>query len=219
MLTSIQTIRRAVVAIAAIAALAFTTRAEADILVQEFAATFAEIEADGSETFTLADGEVTLSEPDDITGVTIDDLEIDLTGYIAALGNSGPVSVTGGQVTLMNAGTSAVYNVDSASYTQVVNSVMIPGFGTVPIGVGYAELDLSLVSSDLTYGADTVNLEDVYAVISVNGLLVENALATATVVSTGSLSAVPEPSTAALALIGLIGIVGCGRRFRGRKNS
>jgi hypothetical protein len=195
-------------ALAAVAiALAGVGRAEGEVLdVFEFSGTFDTIDVPGDgSTFELLGGRITVTAPDTLPEqLTISDLVVDLTGYDDL--NGGAVSIVGGSLVINNpsSGTSASLAVDSATLTQVLNA---------PIGVGYMYLGLSLSSSDLkTVGGDTINLNVVQSIITMNGLRIttdgSNGTAHGGTPASASISAIiPEPSTLVL---GLLGVIGCG---------
>jgi hypothetical protein len=144
--------------------------------------------------------------------LTISDVIVDLAGYDSLSG--GTVSIVGGNLIINNPSnsSSASLAVNSATLTQILNA---------PIGVGYMSLDLSLSSSGLTtVSGDTINLNAVQSIITMNGLKVttdgSNGTAQAGMLASASISAmVPEPSTLVL---GLLGVICCGGYcWRGRR--
>jgi len=196
--------------------LAGVGRAEAEILnVYEFSGTFDKIDVPGDgSTFRLLGGRITVTAPDTLPEqLTISDIIVDLTGYDDLNGAS--VAIVGDSLVINNpsSGTSASLAVDSATLTQVLNA---------PIGIGYMCLGLSLSSSDLkTVAGDTINLNVVQSVITMNGLRIttdgSNGTAHGGTPASASISAVvPEPSTLVLGLLGFIGCSGycwCRRRL------
>jgi hypothetical protein len=186
--------------------LAGVGRVEAEVLdVSEFSGTFDAIDVPGDgSTFELLGGRITITAPDVLPEqLTISDIIVDLSGYDDL--NGGSVAIVGGSLVINNpfSGTSASLTVDSATLTQVLNA---------PIGVGYMCLGLSLSSSDLeTADGDTINLNVVESIITMNGLRIttdgSNGTAHGSTPASASISAViPEPSTF---LLGLLSVIGC----------
>ncbi len=175
--------------------LAFASNAGANLIVNEISGGFGTIGLDPGG-FGLYDGSISQSAQDDIAGFGLVNIAVDVTGWNA---NGDNVAVVGGTVTIVNSGniTTTVFNVSSANLTQILTS---------PIGIGYMELDLSWLSSNLTYLSEPVDLPSaMHMVISYNGLVVENETASlnATTAS-ASFSAIPEPASLALILAGLV---------------
>jgi hypothetical protein len=203
--------RRAVVLTVVVVMLAAVGRAKAETLnIFGFSGTFDEIQVlDGGSRFQLCDGEITLTAPDTLPPpekLTISDVIVDLTGFDDL--NGGNVTIVDDELIINNlsSGTSAHLAVNSATLTQVLNS---------PIGVGYVSLSLGLSSSDLeTDAGETINLDVVDAIVTMNGLKIttdgSNGTANLSTYSKASASIsamVPEPSTFVL---GLLAVVGCG---------
>jgi len=180
--------------------LAIASNAGATLIVDEISGGFGIIglEPDG---FDLSEGSISGSSQDNITGLTLADIEVDLTGWTAS---GGDITIIGETVTIANPGnaTTAVFDVTSASLTQILVS---------PFGIGYMELGLTMNTNDLAIGADAVDLPSaMQMVISYNGLAIESDGADGTAsmnATTGSASfsasAIPEPASLALLLGGL----------------
>lgn len=195
------------------------SRSQAAIIsVDEFAAVFPTVSAAGSQ-FTLSDDDITDTSPDSAVGLSIDPITVDLTGWNPApgLGTADAVGIVGGKITLTGSAGSATYDVAAATLTQIINN---------PIAVGYMQLSLNnLVNNGLQdgNGDDVVLASSMMTTISINGLKVTtngvNGNATVPSLSTASLTAVPEPSTAVLGALSLLGLgvfCGCGKARRAR---
>jgi hypothetical protein len=175
--------------------LAVASNAGATFIVDEISGVFGIIGLEPSG-FGLSGGSISQSAQDDIAGLGLVNIAVDVTGWTT---NGDDVAVVGGTVTIINAGniTTAVFDVTSASLTQILVS---------PVGVGLMELDLSWLNSDLTYLGQTVDLPSaMQMVISYNGLVVDNGTArlNATTAS-ASFSAIPEPASLAMLLAGFV---------------
>ena len=156
----------------------------------------------GGLTFTLEDGKVTNTSPGSLAAPTLSNVTVDLTGFSA---NPGPVSL--GNITITSGADSLVLSVLTAQLNQVVSA---------PIGVGAITGTMSVVSNsiaDLAAFAAGGNFALTYngGIVTsngVNGSILLQPGATASI----TMSAVPEPSTLALAALGLIGLTVAGRR-------
>lgn len=197
-------------------ALVSTQAQAATVNVNQFSAVFPTVSASGIQ-FTLTD-EITSTAPGTAVGLSVDPITVDLTGWNpAGLGISDTVSIVGGQITLSGSSGSATYDVASASLTQILNN---------PISVGYIELSLNnLVNSSLKDGnGDDVALASALTTtITINGLKVTtngiNGNASIPTLSTASLTAVPEPSSIVLGVLGFGGLGLVTWRRRGRKSN
>jgi hypothetical protein len=156
----------------------------------------------GGLTFTLADPEVSNTSPGSLASPTLSSVNIDLTGMNA---NPGPVSL--GNITITSGADSLVLSVTGAQLNQFISS---------PIGIGAITGTVSVVSNtiaDLASFASGGNFALTYnggvaTSNGTNGNFVLQPGATASI----TLSAVPEPSTLALAGLGMLGLVAMARR-------
>ncbi len=202
--------RNAVIAVSIIvlSILAIASNAGAVLVVNEISGNFGIIGLNpgGSADFELTQGEVT--QPGAGGSLVVFDIAVDLTGYS---GSGGSVLVDGSKVTIANVitATSAVFNVDSATLTQILIN---------PLGIGYMTLDLTQNTSDLTTddpGDAIVLPSTMQMLITYNGLAVEtdgsDGIASLDgLFGSASFSAIPEPATFALLLGGLVLV----RKFR-----
>ncbi len=179
--------------------LAIASNAGAVLIVNEISGTFSAIGLDSGNSayFELTQGAVSQPAVGDPLGVL--DIGVDLTGYIAS-GDS--VLVDGSTVAIWNLtnGTSATFNVDSATLTQILID---------PIGIGYMTFDLTLTSNTLTDAGDPIVLPStMQMLITYNGLAIEtdgsNGTASLSMFGSASFSAVPEPASLALLLGGFV---------------
>ena len=182
----------------------FASNAGAVLLVNELSGSFGIIGLDpgNGAWFELTSGVVSQTAEDDIAGLVLADVGVDLTGWITS-GDS--VLMDGSTLTIQNpaTATSAIFNVVSATLTQIL---------TEPIGIGYMTLDLTQASNSLTHEVqgifqDILMPSTLQAVITYTGLVIEadNNKGTARLNALGSasFSAIPEPATFALLLGGL----------------
>lgn len=171
-----------------------------DLVVNEISGTFGRIGLDPGNAayFELTQGAITQTAEDNVGGLVLADIGVDLTGYTQSGDN---VMISGGTVTILNPtnSTTALFNVDSASLTQVL---------TGPVGIGYMSLDLTLTENNLIVAAGNVLLPSTFqAVITYNGLVVDsdgvNVIAGLNASGSASFSAIPEPTAFALLLGGV----------------
>ena len=171
-----------------------------DLVVNELSGTFGVIGLDlgNAAYFELTQSAITQTAGDNISGLVLAKIGVDLTGYTA---NGGSVAISGGAVTILNPAnsTSAVFNVDSASLTQLL---------TGPVGIGYMTLDLTLTDNNLIAAAGNVLLPStMQAFITYTGLVIDNGAVDGTAslnaLGSASFSAIPEPTAFALLLGGL----------------
>lgn len=177
--------------------LAIASNAGAVLVVNEISGTFGAIGLDSGNPayFELTLGEV--SQPAAGGSLVVFDIAVDLTGYTAS-GDS--VLVDGSTVVIANVitATSAVFNVDSATLTQILID---------PIAIGYVTLDLTQNTSDLTTDTDDAIVlpSTMQMFIIYNGLVVDNdGTASLNGFGSASFSVVPEPATLALLLGGFV---------------
>lgn len=177
--------------------LAIASNAGAVLIVNEISGTFGAIGLDSGDPayFELTLGEV--SQPAAGGSLVMFDIAVDLTGYTA---NGDSVLVDGSTVIIANVitATSAVFNVDSATLTQILID---------PIAIGYVTLDLTRNTSNLTTDDpdDPIALPSTMQMFIIyNGLVVDNdGIASLNTLGSASFSVVPEPATLALLLGGL----------------
>lgn len=195
-----------------------TVAARADLIINEFAATFGSIQVNTADLkqFSLNDGLITLTTGDNVSGMTIDPIEFDLTGYAGPLGTPNPVAVIDDTITIRLESTLASYEVVSAEMTQLLNT---------PIAIGFIDLILELDTSNLAVGGEDILVPPMLtSAITLNGLKVtvveepggqKNGNARLGSVASASLTAIPEPTTCTLLGIGFL-IVGLRLRSRSR---
>ena len=192
--------------------------AHAELLVNEFAATFGTIKVNATDLkkFSLDDGMITLTLSDDVDGMSIDKVTFDLTGYAGPLGTSNPIAVVSDTLTIRLESTIAQYDVVSAQLTQILNN---------PIAIGFIELELTLNNSNLAVGGENVIVPSALtSAITINGLKItveegsggqKNGKAQLGSVASASLTAIPEPGTCTLLGLGML-VVGLALRGRPR---
>ena len=194
-------IQRGICIVALFAAMLGAAAQAAAAPISDVGATYGSLSG-GGLTFSLDDPKITTTSPGSLAAPTLSNLSIDLTGLTA---NPGPVSL--GNITITSGVDSMVLSVLNATLQQVISA---------PIGIGAITGNLSVVSNtiaDLAPFAAGGNFALTYngGIVTsngVNGSIVLQPGATASI----TMSAVPEPSTLALAALGLLGLAVVGRR-------
>ncbi len=184
--------------------LAIASNAGAVLIVNELSGTFGIIGLNPADEtwFELANGVVLQTADDNVTGLVLADVGVDLTGWTA---NGDTVAIDSSTLIIQNPATltEAVFNVTSVALTQILSD---------PIGVGYMELNMTLASNDLTFAGEEISLPSEWQVVIVyNGLVIEtDGTASLNALGSASFSAIPEPASLALLLGGLVLL----RKFR-----
>ena len=186
--------------------LAIASNAGAVLIVNEISGNFGSIGLNpvGGADFELTQGAV--SQPAAGGSLVVFDIAVDLTGYTAS-GDSALVDGSTVIIANLTNATSAVFNVDSATLTQILID---------PLGIGFMTLDLTQNANNLTTDTDEpiVLPSAMQMFIIYNGLVVEtdgsDGIASLNTLRSASFSAIPEPATFALLLGGLVLL----RKFR-----